>query len=876
MSKTTTTSRSNQIITFDIDSQANVSQVLADNTTEATLDNTLLALLYPDIKVAMVQVPTGFLDPFEESAVANAMAAIKTDDVEYRLIGGNGSAKDGKFYLVDAAHSQVLGQRFQFWPEAAIVSFGILVSPCRVVMDEPKITVLVVEDHKLGTNDSRGWIRRSLFDKLQQKHRDEILNTEKRRLAAELYPDTPLEDIDDFDLTDEAEKAIARKLLRPDAFYQFRLALENAQCSLALKARPIQAKGGFKVMEDHVADLLKADVVLPKSSVKPELDIPAKLAKQFATDGARFEGRIVLGVRDVSEVRTYASSYQLIENAPEDSIQLEIVPEALKQARAFAASLEKGDYAPLLELLGLEDPETLPKDQEVRILEAALIADTTGCIVRHPYVINQLNKILATWAFKTATGGGLRLPGFALIDDGYLFAHEDYVFAGSDWIPKHMAIAQVTSRRGLCVRYPIRSADDLLPMQHLNLEEVIDLLQAEIEQQGCGGDNKMAREIVSKQLLLEGTYVLHSETASKNGGDFDFDGICVVEEDRFPRFVADRFSRGGSAVHQGKTKVKNRSPWWNLPFVAMKARGNDIGRITDLKSSCVAAGQMAFAQQLVGELQNALDSLKWNVHPDREVIDTINKQVVRAPWLQFKRTSTISKLPMHLDVAETDRIGKIYNLVRKEIPDLSEIKAPIAEFKMLVGGEDVNRQMFDECRLVNNVYGTVWGRISERQERLSTDYEKACAEWDEVRHDANRTLRQQKYEQKQKAFNALKLGEERVRKEMRAVLMWIRLWAVGKQDNRMGWVQALQAVACGGKGSGAILFHAFPQELVNRLAERGGGRALRVQVPDLQGFGSRTDAEGRTFLIEPVEGGVKERLLFRILKNSEIIPATMD
>ena len=201
------TSGKKQVVVFDIDSQGIVTQQLTDNPQETTLENTLLQAIYPDIKVAMVNVPTGFLDGFEESVVANAMVAIHSNGTEYRLIGASGAAKEGKFYLVDADHAQAIGKRFQFWPEAAVVYFGILVSPCRVTLDEQNLTVLVVEDHQLGTNDCRGWIRRSLFGKLQQKHDDELLAAQIERLRKERYPSLAAEELDPDDivmLTDDA------------------------------------------------------------------------------------------------------------------------------------------------------------------------------------------------------------------------------------------------------------------------------------------------------------------------------------------------------------------------------------------------------------------------------------------------------------------------------------------------------------------------------------------------------------------------------------------------------------------------------------------------------------------------------------------------
>ncbi len=821
--KNESTSGLKQVVVFDIDSQGNVTQQLTDNPRETTLENTILQKLFPDIKIAVVNVPTGFLDGFEESLVANAMVKIECNGVEYLPIGSSSSAaKEGRFYLVESRYVQVIAERLQFWPEAAIHSFGILVSPCRVMIDEPDRTVLVVEDHQLGTNDCRAWIRRSLFNQLE-------------------LPDHRL--------------------------YQFRVAFEDCQ-----------AKGCFKVMEDDAADLAGADVILPTSSIKPELRLPKALRPVFQKEGKKFRGRLVLGIRDVSERLTYGSSYQLIENAPDDSIQLEVLPEALRQVREFAESLERGDYTQLLEILCLEDAEVIQERTEMRIVEAALLADGNGNIGigRFPYINNHLNKTLARWAFRTATGGGLRLPGFALGDDGYLFAHNGRIYSGSDWIPRDQAIVALESKRGLCVRYPIRSIDDLLPLEHMGSAELFVMLCDGLERAGVSDAGAIAEQVLTQQLWLEGAYVLHSETARKNGGDFDFDGICVVEEERFPRFVRHCFGRSSQAAAQGKNKVKAKTSWFNLPVVAMKARGNQIGRITDLKTSCLAAGEADLARQLVPELQKALDSLKWNVQPDRECIDRISKQVKHAPWLDHKWVTTISQLPHHLPVAETDRIGRIYNHVRKEIPDLTESKAHISEFKMLVAGEKVTHVMYDECRHVNSVYAAVVGRSSERQDRLYAECERASSELEEAKLDANRMLRNQKYAALKQAVKARRLGEERRKKEMKAINTWVRLWAAGKQENRMGWVQALLTVVCEGNGSGAILFNAFPQEFVDRLAEINGEKAVRVIVPDLEGTTSRVDPEGRTFLVEPVEGGTKETFLFRSGKGGDIFLGTMD
>ena len=152
-----------QIQNLEIDRNGRIAPRLHDL---EPLENTLLSVLYPGIKVASVNVPSEPLDDYQESRVENAMARLVFKGVHYKLVGASGSAKKGKFYFVDQEHSRAIAERFQHWPQAAIVYFGILVSPCKVMMEAPDSRVLVVPDRTLGTNDCHGWIRRSLFQSM--------------------------------------------------------------------------------------------------------------------------------------------------------------------------------------------------------------------------------------------------------------------------------------------------------------------------------------------------------------------------------------------------------------------------------------------------------------------------------------------------------------------------------------------------------------------------------------------------------------------------------------------------------------------------------------------------------------------------------------
>jgi len=211
------------VISLDIDSMGKATERIPDLEKSAQLHNTLLQGLFPEIRVARLHVPAGVLEEYQEALVEKTMKRVDINGTQFRLIGASGSAKDGKFYAVEAKYERAIAERFMNWPQAAITYFGVLVSPCKVRIELLQARVMVVPDHEFGTNDCRGWISRSVFQALQQRAREN----------GQVLPNGRL--------------------------YQFRLAFDSTQ-----------AKGACKVMEDDVAEFLGTDIILPESSVKPE------------------------------------------------------------------------------------------------------------------------------------------------------------------------------------------------------------------------------------------------------------------------------------------------------------------------------------------------------------------------------------------------------------------------------------------------------------------------------------------------------------------------------------------------------------------------------------------------------------------------------
>ena len=352
---------------------------------------------------------------------------------------------------MDQEHSRAIAERFQHWPQAAIVYFGILVSPCKVMMEEPDARVLVVPDHSLGTNDCRGWIRRSLFQRLQQKHDDELLASQIDRLRRERHGNLRDEDMDASGksaLVDDAKHEIARKRLPDGRFYQFRMAFADTQ-----------AKGSFKIMEDDVADALEADFVLPESAVKPGLKIPAVMYSIFGP-GRRFRGHVAVGIREVSRQLEFESSYTLVEHAPEDSIQLEILPQAMKQVAKLSEAVGEGRYEELAGDLGPASGQVFrmpwnrtPTKNSGSSKDCSWPMQAAKSSVILTSTINSTNCLRAGRSRQRLEEASV-CRHLRLMDDGYLFLKDGKVFCGSDWIPEHKAIVPLGSKHGLCVRYP--------------------------------------------------------------------------------------------------------------------------------------------------------------------------------------------------------------------------------------------------------------------------------------------------------------------------------------------------------------------------------------------------------------------------------------
>src|SRR5438045_1099474 len=136
-----------RVIALEINEDGAVSKKQMKIDRDGQLENTLLQADYPEIRVATIDIPQQQLDEYQQSMVEHSLGKkIEYEGVEYCLVGASASAKNGKYYAVDANHAKLIAKRFRFWPEAAMTYFGILVSPCKACVEIPDARVLVVKD----------------------------------------------------------------------------------------------------------------------------------------------------------------------------------------------------------------------------------------------------------------------------------------------------------------------------------------------------------------------------------------------------------------------------------------------------------------------------------------------------------------------------------------------------------------------------------------------------------------------------------------------------------------------------------------------------------------------------------------------------------
>lgn len=832
---------------------------------QLTLEGTLINQLYPNINLALVKLPTSRLKEHQDVAVRNALVEIRWKDVTYVMFGSGGGLKDGKVIFVDKLYAKQLHARYNNIPENLLAYAGIHTSDCMAVLTTDDCRVAVVPDNQLGTNDCGAWIRKSLFQQLTYN--------ETLRDPATLRP---------LHNEDGTRKTVKRTFPL-NVLSQGRVAnIGENQCAGGFGNRHINAKLTFKVAEDDVMDALGVDIILPESAQKPGFRDLAPFNERDLSNRT-WRGRISIGIRDFSKPNTFDCSATVSQNFPKSVVLEELIPKAIAKIEDVISDFRRDDVRKLVTLIGrvngnLSDPEVeqddfsssgLPKTtQTQRFVEAVLLADGSTVYRGHPYIREQFDRLLARRVYKWATGSMIDLPAFALAHDGVLFLDsEGSVRCASDWLDSRYAITSLESDRSVEVRYPVRDVYDLLPMIHRKDDQlVLDLMEV---MPGITEDE--AKWLIQNQLRLHATYTLNSQRAKENGGDFDFDQICVIDGAHYPMAVEHCFALlKNERAAVTKTKAKRaESPLFNIAAVAVNQLGNKVGIITDHMSTCAAHGRQDLVELLKPILQAALDGLKHGTIPDMDRVKEIMGDLAKPAYLSLKRVTHISKMPEQVAPASPhDVVALIYNMLRPKFTELLGSERSLLDFEMIVAtsddtvSEEERKKMAHEVKVLKSWHAHAHQTISERQKPFEERFALAEKARDEAIASGDPALKAEAWEN----YNACKaeLEEAQLRsKEQRSVIAsYIAAWGRGKTENRMAWVQMLNkalinseryriermkkaeatspgspsaATSSQSSSKGSLLFTAFPQELVDCIAQRTNGIPTLVE-PDMKEF----------------------------------------
>jgi hypothetical protein len=850
-----------RVINVEVDEMGQVTRLLPKLDREEQLDHSLLCGLFPEARLARVTFPQNYLDLVQQSKVLPAMEYFEVDGIRYRAVGGTKT-----FYGIEEKYEPFIQKRFKASPQLALTSFGILVSECKFLAHIPDLRLGICDDLRLGTNDSRGYISRSLFNQFDRQHQTALFEEELRKLWMAWKEKLPADHRDDpvpdeimMEWSRQAERKVRNQRIPSDRFYQFRLAFKDGL-----------AKGGCKIMEDDVAEELGFDMILPKSCFKPPYEggeegtVPCRDA---AVEVTKYQGSAFFGIREFSyEGGTQKGSYTLLQFAPWKSIQSEMASLALSQVEKLKSASTERRYDEVLELLGNSRATRVSEleigsqytSKERTAWEALLKVDPTGYMIGHPWVNGALNRALADWTFHLCTAAGMEMPAFHLCDDGFLALCNGKVVCASDWIPQNRAITSVQCKKGLVVRYPVRMFEDLLPYTPMSTDECVTLMSAVIaEQVRCPVDrDALARLFL--QVATPGTLVLSSLTFKLFGGDGDGDRVGVIRDDEFPLFVESRFQHQCRPYIEKSKDKKRESPWWELASLANQSKGNQIGPITNLIARCVAADMKDEAYLLVGELQNALDALKWGTEVDRKLVSSIRDNVPDVPWLGLKDKDRVSDMPKEFKgLSPTDKIGWLYNLVRKHIEEFFPPKRPISDFFSVISGEEITEEIVESCLVAKRFWAGELIRLRETRERLQESADRAKEEYTRLKaaHKQSPNVSNPALDQARRRFYATQAAvaanKKRQESEYRDICDVEQSWADGITENRRAYCQAMHMVLCRGKGNGGLMFRTFGQEFVDMYAEKVGSTPVEIFTPKLL-TGKVEFIDGNVFFIERV------------------------
>jgi len=276
-----------------------------------------------------------------------------------------------------------------------------------------------------------------------------------------------------------------------------------------------------------------------------------------------------------------------------------------------------------------------------------------------------------------------------------------------------------------------------------------------------------------KHRAHRGVVWMSHATARLVAGDFDGDYFNFLPARQFPAMTAEirHWRKTRQTPEVSVVKTRRASTWDRLPQVAMDNVDNMVGLITHFITQANAMGRLDLVQELALELQIAVDKFKYDLHHDEEKIRAVSKQLQPIAWLADRRSSqAFRSRPIEVDDAAGDTISYLARQVARAWEPPEYRVSPITSFAGLFPLERAHTKAARE--------------LNRRYARLVVE--------------------------------ALDSGDPN---GFKPILTALQEWAERRNDPEE-WAAAIWHAVhrTGSQGTGSLAFHAFPDQVIARLA----------------------------------------------------------
>ena len=485
-----------------------------DLETPVNLDNTLLQVMFPDLKIALGQVPPPPPRSTPEQVEAHWQKALQ--DLSRDLAGqeglvldvATGARKEGRFMYTDRRVGRLVADTF----EKIMAYGGLLASPClRPPQLVQGVRVLVVKEGEMGTGDCAG----KMSARVARIFGKDGSQAGQFRLGVRLDQDTVLVGkgtLKQMDWADVDENGHGYDLILPDSSFKgnqpsFGEHTWDVHLGFVAWSQERRTRLSYQALQWFDPELVE-QCIFPRADTQ----IPVLLEAMKTSEGARQFLKIEREDRDAEVQQT-----------------------------------ERGE----LEAADAREPA---------VLEEVLAADVTGEMIDHPYVQSGLRRRLRQAWHDLAVGGGVKVPAFMGLPDS---------FRGTvDWLPEgYVVCPDLPPGEVIATRYPIRTRHDVQIWHNVDWQAVHRLgLQVGLDERDLARFFRYAGK-------HKGAVFMSHATAKRVGGDFDGDVFQLMPVTRhkplaeIPRPnrdwsdlapLADQVRREGWGQETTTPKVKRR------------------------------------------------------------------------------------------------------------------------------------------------------------------------------------------------------------------------------------------------------------------------------------------------------------------------------